>query len=154
MTGVLFSAIDMFRRASLEELLIREERAEINKELRQGNCFLYFRRQTLRLMISVSLSNNCNNHTILTSLSHNFNNKPATLVLKLLISLCTNSKVAEYFRISFFMYKKLYFKKNYFLIKKSHIIRSFIYLLLSSYLAFFSSYDLSSLSPQKQCIMQ
>jgi len=40
MMGVIFSAADMFRRAALEELLIREERAEINKELRQGNCIL------------------------------------------------------------------------------------------------------------------
>lgn len=56
MTGLLFSAIDMMRRASLEEMLIKEERAEINKELRQGKCFLYLRRQALRLMISVSLS--------------------------------------------------------------------------------------------------
>mgnify|MGYP006876298636 CR=1 FL=1 len=51
MTGLIFSGVDMLRRASLEELLLREERAEINKELRQGNCFLYLRRQTLRIMI-------------------------------------------------------------------------------------------------------
>jgi hypothetical protein len=32
--GVLFSGLDMMRRASLEELMHKEERAEINKELR------------------------------------------------------------------------------------------------------------------------
>lgn len=39
--GVIFSTMDMLRRAKLEEIMIREERAEINKELRQSILFCY-----------------------------------------------------------------------------------------------------------------
>jgi hypothetical protein len=42
LTGVLFSTMDMLRRAKLEEMMIREERAEINKELRQSIFIDYF----------------------------------------------------------------------------------------------------------------
>lgn len=39
--GLIFSTLDMMRRAKLEEIMIREERAEINKELRQSIMFGY-----------------------------------------------------------------------------------------------------------------
>jgi hypothetical protein len=42
--GLMFSGIDMLRRAKLEHIMIMEERAEINKEFRQSNYWLICRR--------------------------------------------------------------------------------------------------------------
>ena len=40
--GVIFSTMDMLRRAKIEEIMMREERAEINKDLRQSIIIDYF----------------------------------------------------------------------------------------------------------------